>query len=337
MTHRVLIFLLMAAAALAQAPDPGQIAPIIVYSFPPQLKEYLAITNEQANQIVALNSAYTVYAAGKAQRVAQVRGEIAAETAKDPLDPAALGVRYAELEAIRRDLADRQTGVRQKAVALLTDPQRARLKNLDDASKLQPVVTQAQSANLIDTPPVTGLPVPTSIIRDPFPGTPIPFFPPELKTYLELTEQQAQTVASLNSVYSQDTYESTLRSAQLQREIQNETAKPVIDPMALGSLYAELEYMQRDLRRERAEVRKSTLVVLTDAQRSKLTALDDAAKLQPRVNDAVCENLLAPAPAPDHWFDTTTFTSLSQTLVGVISAVPVSPGCIPPLVFTPGP
>lgn len=324
MAKRIWIALLFGVAAYAQTIFP---------SFPPQLKEYLGLANEQAGQIAALNNAYYAYAAGKQQRMAQVQREISEETAKDPLDPMALGVRYAEQEAIRRDLADRQGDVRQKAVALLTDPQRARLKSLDDASKLQLIIAQAQSANLIDTPLVSGL-----TVFDPYPSniipasriSPFPVLPPDLKTYLGLTDAQAETITRLSSVYQQDTFESTLRTAQLQRQIQNETAKETIDPMALGSLYAELEYMQRDLRRERTELRKNILIVLSDAQRAKLNALDAAQKLQPRVSEAVCENLLA-SPLYTHWFDTTTFVN------GIATGL-LTPGCQPPTFeFSPAP
>ena len=82
-------------------------------------------------------------------RSAQVQGEIAEWTAKEPLEPMALGLRYTELEVIRRELRDGLARTREKVMAVLDNAQKAKLKTLEDAMKLQPVIAQAQCENLL--------------------------------------------------------------------------------------------------------------------------------------------------------------------------------------------
>ncbi|MCL5745913.1 MAG: hypothetical protein M1541_18640, partial [Acidobacteria bacterium] len=47
---------------------------------------------------------YNGWSMEKQNRIRQVQSEIADETAKEDLDPGAIGIRYAEIEAICRDL-----------------------------------------------------------------------------------------------------------------------------------------------------------------------------------------------------------------------------------------
>ena len=114
------------------------------------MKTYLELTTSQASALNQINGDYQALVERKQLRMAQVSQEITEETAKDPLDPMGLGVRYAELEAIRRELKDELGRVRVKARAVLTPAQAAKLKALEDAAKLKPVVDASICANLID-------------------------------------------------------------------------------------------------------------------------------------------------------------------------------------------
>jgi len=87
----------------------------------------------------------------KQNRISQLQTEIATETAKDTLDPMALGTRYAEIETICRDLKSQAGTYQQKNTTVLTDPQKAKLQALQDAIKLAPVISEAQSGNLLGT------------------------------------------------------------------------------------------------------------------------------------------------------------------------------------------
>jgi hypothetical protein len=79
-----------------------------------------------------------------------VQGEIGEETAKDPLNPGALGVRYAEVEAIRREIAERNKKLIADNLAVLTSAQALKLKALEEALKLVPTSNEAVAVKLIE-------------------------------------------------------------------------------------------------------------------------------------------------------------------------------------------
>ncbi len=161
---RTRVFLVLAFVLAADAQRP-------VALFPPEIRAFLTLTDAQVQAISRANSDYAEYSAQKSARMAQVQREIDEETRKDVLDPGAIGVRYAELEAIRRDLDDQLQRTREKVAAQLTDPQKAKLKTLDDARKLQPVIRDAECTNLLAPLP----PVLVGVISpNPFPANFIP-------------------------------------------------------------------------------------------------------------------------------------------------------------------
>lgn len=144
--------LLFAFTALAQT---GTVVPVPTSL---QLMQYLNLTPDQLIRIQAANGDYFRLVAEKSARMAQVQREIAEETSKSPLDPMALGLRYAELEAIRRELRDEEAKVTPLVLTVLNDAQKAKLKTLEDAMKLQPLICEAQALKLIDVQPQTALP-----------------------------------------------------------------------------------------------------------------------------------------------------------------------------------
>src|SRR5260370_32846021 len=122
---------------------------------PTSLVTYLQLSNDQLTAISAIQQEYNDWAAQKSQRAAQVQQEIVEQTGKSPLDPMELGVRYAELEAICRDAKDHLRDVNTRIVAALNDAQKSKLKALDDAISLQPVISQAQIGNILPFPGVS--------------------------------------------------------------------------------------------------------------------------------------------------------------------------------------
>ena len=87
-----------------------------------------------------------------------------------------------------------------------------------------------------------------------------------------------------------------------------EIAKEQIDPMAAGTLYAGIESACRDLRDRAASAQKQNVPVLTDAQKAKLNALNDAMKL----------NLLGSVGSPPYFFTTgSSFTGVAGFISGV--------------------
>jgi len=65
------------------------------------------------------------------------------------LDPNALGIRYPEIESICREMKHRANEYRTRNLDVLNQDQKAKLKVLEDAMKLAPVISEAQFGNLI--------------------------------------------------------------------------------------------------------------------------------------------------------------------------------------------
>jgi hypothetical protein len=140
------VSLLIAASAWSQTvPSPWFYQPL------GQVQQFLQLTDAQLQTILTNNGDYNQFARTKQTRISQLQSEIATETAKDTLDPMALGIRYAEIETVCREMKDQALTYQQKNASVLTDPQKAKLQVLQDAMKLAPVISDAQSGNLIGT------------------------------------------------------------------------------------------------------------------------------------------------------------------------------------------
>jgi hypothetical protein len=296
------LFLLASPTLFAQSPwfQPD---------FPADLKQYLNLTDAEAAFIVQANSDYNQTVATNQQRISQLQSEIAAETQKDPLDPMALGTRYAEIETIRRDLASQQKSLRDKLRASLDDSQRAKLSALSDARNLQPIISDAQCENLLDQQAIfPGNIIPANRISPAFvsvAGCSLSTVPADLLQYLALSSDQADTITSLNTSNQQQTSDRQQSMSQLQAQIAQETAKDTLDPMAIGTLYAQIETIRRDINSDLVTLRNNVRATLNDTQRVKLNLLDDARKLQPLISEATCQNLLDAIVS--QWFDTSVY------------------------------
>ena len=145
-------FLTMILAAAVAAPAMAQDNPW--FDWLPQIKQYLQLTDTQVEAIKKNGQQFNNWLVPKLQRMTQVRSEISVETGKEVLDPMALGLRYVEIEAICRQIGEHEEQARKDNAAALTEPQRAKLKTLDDAAKLFPLISEAQSAYLLPGPRV---------------------------------------------------------------------------------------------------------------------------------------------------------------------------------------
>jgi len=312
----------------------GQTPPDV--PFPSALRDYFSLTDTQVRSVNSLNAAYAQFYVGKQQRIGQIQADIVDKTNADPIDPMALGLRYAEVEAINRDLRDKVAQLRSDLANLLTAAQTPKLKVLGDAQKLQPMVSLAQCYNflapsptvavitgVISPTPVPGLGVSSGAIGLPTPcyvgPAPSPFyvtvFPGALTDFLALTDSQVNSAGQLTAAYAYFYEEKQLRIAQVRGDIADKTGADMIDPLALGLDYAEIEAINRDLRDKLAGLRSDLAKLLTPAQQAKAKSLDDARQLQNIVSQAQCENLLAPlsvqftSPVPA--FRTGDFTTIS--------------------------
>jgi hypothetical protein len=127
--------ILLAACVLAGAQAPPS-------RFSPDVKQVLELTEAQVDAITALNRGYDDQVGRKSQRMYQIAAEGGAG-----------------IEAIGREMDAELTRVRMRVREVLTGPQRARLKILEDALKLQRAVLAAQCESLLE-PPAPPLPGP---------------------------------------------------------------------------------------------------------------------------------------------------------------------------------
>src|SRR4051794_10827771 len=101
------MFKVIAAVLLTLTAGLAQIVGVIT-DFPPQLKTYLELTDDQVTSIKKANTDLNTFRGTKLQRQFQVQAELAQETSKQTPDPMAIGLRYVEFEAIRRELQAEQ-------------------------------------------------------------------------------------------------------------------------------------------------------------------------------------------------------------------------------------
>jgi hypothetical protein len=114
-----------------------------------KLIDYLSLPPDQVAKLASNIRDYSTWLNGKQQRITVLRSEIAVETARDNPDPGELGWRYAEIEVTCRALFMEQGKLQARNVAVLNEAQKAKLKGLQDALRLYPLIAQAQSASLL--------------------------------------------------------------------------------------------------------------------------------------------------------------------------------------------
>jgi hypothetical protein len=134
----------LALSAWSQAPPQPVVSPV---------QQYLGLTGAQVAAIRQNNNDYNTFSIAQQRLIQNAQYEIATETAKDQLDPLAIGTLYAGIENACRDLRDKASALQQQNVSILTDAQKVKLNLLNDAMKLAPTIADAQSWNLLGSPP----------------------------------------------------------------------------------------------------------------------------------------------------------------------------------------
>ena len=147
-----LVILTVAAAGIGLA-QPFPLTPPPALS---QLRPFLQLTEGQARQILTNNEEFNRWAGDKQERIFNVQQEINTEYEREQIDAAALGVRYAEIALICREVGRRIPEFQKRNRDVLTDAQRTRLKVIDEAIALMPAINEAQAANLAGTSPNGG-------------------------------------------------------------------------------------------------------------------------------------------------------------------------------------
>lgn len=122
--------------------------PVVTLPFA-RLVRYLSLTAQQTADLVRVNAELQRFLNQKQARATVVRREIAEETRRETVDPLALGLRYAELEAICRESREKERSTIREARALLQAPQLEKLAVLEQAVALLPVAGEAAEWRLM--------------------------------------------------------------------------------------------------------------------------------------------------------------------------------------------
>ncbi len=129
----------------------------------------------------------------------------------------------------------------------------------------------------------------------PSPSIPVvPQLPAALQQYLGLSDAQASQINALNQQLTQLLGTKAQRQIQLQVELAQEMSRPSLDAMAIGTRYAGIEQIRRDIDAERARTAASIQNTLTETQKGKLTALQAVIRDYPMACQAITQNLLTP-------------------------------------------
>ncbi|GEM_PF-5256695 len=116
---------------------------------------------------------------------------------------------------------------------------------------------------------------------------------PQVREYLQLTNAQVLLIVANNDDYNRNAAERQQRIRQVQSEIAEITASDNLDAAALGVRYQEIELICRDLKQISLTYQKTNLGLLTDEQKTKLKALEDAWKFLPQILEAQSANLIS--------------------------------------------
>lgn len=146
------VCLLVALSPVMEAQQPG----------PPgsgsALQQYLELTAAQMDALRRANIEFEAWVEALFDRAMLLEEEIDAETKKESPDPLAIGQRVVEIVRLSREMDAKMAETIKSNVALLTDPQKARLKVLEDALRLVPLAYQAAYMGLLAYPEEEGFP-----------------------------------------------------------------------------------------------------------------------------------------------------------------------------------
>lgn len=156
MRLEALLWFFAFASSTTVAQVPGYPTPGIPRAspFPANVKQYLALSDDQALQITALNEQFSQGLGAKMQRQIQLQMEISRETSGEALDPIAIGTRYVELEQIRREIERERAGIVATVQTILNDEQKGKLVALQQVIRDYPVACAAIAQNIMNIPPL---------------------------------------------------------------------------------------------------------------------------------------------------------------------------------------
>ena len=116
-----------------------------------------------------------------------------------------------------------------------------------------------------------------------------------LKTFLGLSDTQVTALKQVRTDAFDQSKPNRQENAQKARDLRTEMAKTNPDSATVGRLMTELKQARSQSASTLSQIHDQSLAVLTDAQKAKLKALEDAAALQSAVREARMAGLLAPS------------------------------------------
>lgn len=121
-----------------------------------------------------------------------------------------------------------------------------------------------------------------------------PLLDPALKSHLELTDDQAAKILANNEALARRASERLQRIFTLSAEMAAELAKPSPDAMTVGTHSANMERACREDANLTKQTRDQNLGLLTEAQKTKLKALEETARLTSVIGEAQSANIYRP-------------------------------------------
>lgn len=116
----------------------------------------------------------------------------------------------------------------------------------------------------------------------------------ELKTYLALTDQQLQQLQQLIRSRAEAIRPLHEQIRQKQQTLDQQLASGSASATALGQLLLDIQNLRKQVESTHATFHTQALNVLNEAQRGKLNGLQEAARLQPAIQQGVTLSLLDP-------------------------------------------
>jgi hypothetical protein len=143
----------LSSALFAQGPQPPQ-QPQQPQGPPPtaEVKAFLQLSDPQIQQLRDLTDSMAGANRTRNQEIAQKQQQLNDLLQQGSTDANALGRLLIDIQTLRKQVGATAENFRTQAVALLTDAQKTRLKQLEDSAKLAPAVQQAVSLNLLAPP-----------------------------------------------------------------------------------------------------------------------------------------------------------------------------------------
>src|SRR5947208_16807925 len=92
-----------------------------------QLRQFLDLSDAQVTAILQNIEAYNAFSLEQQRQIQNAQFQISVETAKDSLDPLAIGTLHAGIETSCRGLRDKAAAAQQQNISILMDAQKAKL------------------------------------------------------------------------------------------------------------------------------------------------------------------------------------------------------------------